>query len=207
MRVFPDYGEEGLAYFVGEAAEGEEAPPVGSRVFEVNGMEVNDWHEAAAVYLPHSTEAGLRWKLAEAMTVSSAAFPPDLRPDELALVVAPPGGPPASYSMPFRDPGELSWTGLSQPRYPGTANALSTPTYDFLVPEGPAGHVVLVWYGFRETMVADVDRLVEFAAEQALLDRTLVMDVTRSRGGSPGALRAAAPAAPGRSGRPSATCA
>lgn len=186
VRVFPDYGEEGLAYFVGEVAEGEEAPPVGSRVLEVNGMAVNAWHEAAAVYLPHSTEAGLRWKLAEAMTVSSAAFPPELRADEIALVVAPPDGPPASYSVPYRDPGALSWTGLSQPRYPGTANALSTSTYDFLVPEGPAGHVVLVWYGFRESMVADVDRLVEYAAEQDLLDRTLVMDVTRSRGGSLG---------------------
>ena len=78
------------------------------------------------------------------------------------------------------------WSGLSEPRYPGTRNALSTPTYDFLVPVDPAGHVVLVWYGFRETMVADVDRLVEYAAANDLLDHTLVMDVTRSRGGSLG---------------------
>ena len=78
------------------------------------------------------------------------------------------------------------WSGLSEPRYPGTRNVLSTPTYDFLVPVDPAGHVVLVWYGFRETMVPDVDRLVEYAAANDLLDHTLVMDVTRSRGGSLG---------------------
>ena len=35
-------------------------------------------------------------------------------------------------------------------------------------------------------MVPDVDALVEYAAEHDLLDRTLVMDVTRSRGGSLG---------------------
>ena len=186
VRVFPDYEAAGLAYFVGEAAEGEEAPPVGGRILEVNGMPVEAWHEAAAVYLPHSTEAGLRWKLAEAMTLASAAFPPALRAEELTLVVASSDGSPAHYRMPYHGPGELSWAGSSQPNYPGTRNALNTPTYDFLVPEAPAGHVVLVWYGFRETMVADVDRLVEYAAEHDLLDRTLVMDVTRSRGGSLG---------------------
>ena len=78
------------------------------------------------------------------------------------------------------------WSGLSEPRYPGTRNVLATPTYDFLVPVDPTGHVVLVWYGFRETMVPDVDRLVEYAAANDLLDHTLVMDVTRSRGGSLG---------------------
>ncbi len=187
VRVFPDYGGEEQFYFVGEVAEGVEGPPpVGSRVLEVNGMSAEAWHEAAAVYVPHSTDAGLRWKLAEAMTTSSAIFPPALRAEELTLVVAGSDGSHAQYGFPYHEPAELAWSGLSQPRYPGTRNALSTPTYDFLVPDGPAGHVVLVWYGFRETMVADVDRLVEYAAAQDLLDRTLVMDVTRSRGGSLG---------------------
>ena len=186
VRVFPDYGGEELAYFVGEVAEGVEGPPVGSRVLEVNGMPVEAWHEAAAVYVPHSTEAGLRWKLAEAMTASSAIFPAALRPPELTLVVAGGDGARADHRFSYHEPAELRWSGLSQPRYPGTRNALATPTYDFLVPEGPAGHVVLVWYGFRETMVPDVDRLVEYAAANDLLDRTLVMDVTRSRGGSLG---------------------
>ena len=186
VRVFPDYGGEELVYFVGEVAEGVEGPPVGSRALEVNGMTVEAWHEAAAAYVPHSTEAGLRWKLAEAMTVSSAIFPAALRPDELTLVVAGRDGSEAPHRLAYHEPGELAWSGLSQPRYPGTRNALSTPTYDFLVPESPAGHVVLVWYGFRETMVPDVDRLVEYAAANDLLDRTLVMDVTRSRGGSLG---------------------
>lgn len=186
VRVFPDYGGGEPFYFVGEVAEGVDGPPVGSRVLELNGMPVDAWHEAAAVYVPHSTEAGLRWKLAEAMTVSSAVFPPALRPEELTLVVADGDGSEARYGLPWHEPGDLAWSGLSEPRYPGTRNVLSTPTYDFLVPVVPAGHVVLVWYGFRETMVPDVDRLVEYAAANDLLDHTLVMDVTRSRGGSLG---------------------
>ena len=186
VRVFPDYGGEELAYFVGEVAEGVDGPPVGSRILEVNGMPVEAWHEAAAVYVPHSTEAGVRWKLAEAMTASSAIFPPALRPEELTLVVAGRDGSGERFRLPWHEPGDLAWSGLSQPRYPGTRNVLSTPTYDFLLPVVPAGHVVLVWYGFRETMVPDVDRLVEYAAANGLLDHTLVMDVTRSRGGSLG---------------------
>lgn len=186
VRVFPDYGSEELAYFVGEVAEGVDGPPVGSRVLVVNGMPVEAWHEAAAVYVPHSTEAGLRWKLAEAMTVSSAIFPPALRPEELTLVVAGGDGSGAGYRFPWHEPGDLVWSGLAEPRYPGTRNVLGTPTYDFLVPVVPTGHVVLVWYGFRETMVPDVDLLVEYAAANDLLDHTLVMDVTRSRGGSLG---------------------
>lgn len=186
VRVFPDYGREELAYFVGEVAAGVDGPPVGGRVVEVNGLPVEAWHEAAAVYVPHSTEAGLRWKLAEAMTVSSAILPPALRPDELTLVVADGDGTEAEYRLAWRASGELAWSGLSEPRYPGTRNVLATPTYDFLVPAVPAGHVVLVWHGFRETMVPDVDRLVDYADANDLLDHTLVMDVTRSRGGSLG---------------------
>lgn len=186
VRVFPDYGSGELVYFVGEVAEGVDGPPVGSRVLEVNGMPVQAWHDAAAVYVSHSTEAGLRWKLAEAMTVSSAIFPPALRPAELTLVVAGGDGSGTAYRLAWHEPADLVWSGLSEPRYPGTRNVLSTPTYDFLVPAAPAGHVVVVWYGFRETMVPDVDRLVEYAAANNLLDHTLVMDVTRSRGGSLG---------------------
>ena len=113
VRVFPDYGSGELAYFVGEVAEGVDGPPVGSRVLEVNGMPVQAWHDAAAVYVPHSTEAGLRWKLAEAMTVSSAIFPPALRPEELTLVVAGGAGPRRSTGSPGTNP--ASWCGPASP--------------------------------------------------------------------------------------------
>jgi hypothetical protein len=65
----------------------------------------------------------------------------------------------------------------------------STPTYDLLMPDEPVDlpFLVLVWRGFRETMVADVDTLVELAAREGLLGHALIVDVTRSRGGSLGA--------------------
>ena len=46
--------------------------------------------------------------------------------------------------------------------------------------------ILLDWYGFRENLVADIDSLVAYAEDQALLDHAIIIDATRSRGGSRG---------------------
>ena len=198
LRVYPDYSRDDPAYFVGDVAtasgteSGSEAdidvelPPIGGRILSVNGRTTAEWHTAATAFMRHSSIIGLKWKLAEAMSLATATFPPDLRSEVLTLEVEAPDGGSETYALPYYDAETLTWAGTGAPSYPGTAIALSTPTYDLHVPEVDARHVVLVWRGFRETMVPDVDALVEYAAEHDLLDRTLVMDVTRSRGGSLG---------------------
>ena len=209
VRVFPDYsdgtgvadgaaaakGAGAAAYFVGDLgpdARWSELPSIGDRIVSVNGMPVAAWHDSATAFMRHSTRAALRWKLAEAMTLSAAAFPAHLRGDALTLGVRTAAGDETSYRLPFVAPGELAWSGTGEPAYPGLALALRTPTYDLLLPEdGRPGDgrpfLVLVWRGFRESMVADVDRLLVLARERQLLDHAVVMDVTRSRGGSLGA--------------------
>ena len=194
VRIFPDYsdGAGEADYFVGDVAtaahdEDATAELVGARVVAVNGMPVAEWHDSATAFMRHSTRAHLRWKLAEAMTLATAGFPPRLRSDSLRLLLADAGGREHEHTLPFADPATLAWTGIGEPSYPGLSVALSTPTYDLLAPDDDRRFLVLVWRGFRETMVADVDRLVAFAAERGLLDHALVMDVTRSRGGSLGA--------------------
>lgn len=190
VRVYPDYSREDPAYFVGDVAEvpgfDVELPPVGARVVSVNGRPTREWHAAATAFMRHSSIIGLKWKLAEAMTLATAVFPPELRSDDLTLEVEGADGHVESYALPYHDAGVLEWRGNGAPSYPGTTVALSTPTFDLHVPEVDDRHVILVWRGFRETMVPDVDALVEYADGHDLLDRTLVMDVTRSRGGSLG---------------------
>lgn len=218
VRVFPDYadGAGEAAYFVGDVAafvdpaadanadatsdadaDQPELPPIGARIVSVNGMPVAVWHDSAAAFIRHSTDAARRWKLAEAMTLATAAFPPHLRTDHLTLGIRPPndsapdGGAPdgdeTTYHLPFLPAGDLFWNGTAEPRYPGLALALTTGTYDLLVPEDGRRFLVLIWRGFRESMVADVDGLIAYAGQAGLLDHALVMDVTRSRGGSLGA--------------------
>ncbi len=199
-RVFPDYsdGAGEADYFLGaaaggafewEAAAGESWAEnlLGARVVSVNGMPVEAWHDSTAAFIRHSTRAQLRWKLAEAMTLSTAALPPHLRTDSLRLEFRAYDGQASSRNLPFVDPGSLTWTGVGEPGYPGLSLALRTGTYDLLAPDDARRFLVLIWRGFRESMVADVDRLIAFASERGLLDHALVMDVTRSRGGSLGA--------------------
>ena len=221
VRIFPDYadGAGEAAYFVGDVAafvdpaadataeaDGDDAqpelPPIGARIASVNGMPVAAWHDSAAAFMRHSTAAALRWKLAEAMTLATAAFPPHLRADHLTLGIRSPNGEATdgdatngdatdggetTYRLPFLAPGDLFWHGTAEPRYPGLALALTTGTYDLLVPEDGRRFLVLIWRGFRESLVSDVDGLIAYAEQAGLLDHALVMDVTRSRGGSLGA--------------------
>ncbi len=198
-KIFPDYSDGAadadyfvgdVAAFAGEAGTAEDRPAlpsVGDRIVSVNGMPVAAWHDSAAAFIQHSTRAGLRWKLAEAMTLATAAFPPHLRGDQLTLGVRSAAGNQATYRLPFLASGDLFWHGTGEPSYPGLALALTTDTYDLLVPEDGRPFLVLIWRGFRESMVADVNGLIAYAQARGLLDHALVMDVTRSRGGSLGA--------------------
>jgi len=188
VRIFPDYsdGAGEANYFVGDVTDGTE-DLIGSRVVSVNGVPVAAWHDSAAAFMRHSTLAALRWKLAEAMPLATAGFPPHLRGDSLRLVLTAADGREHHRTLPFADPATLTWSGIGEPNYPGLSLALTTPTFDLLTPDDGRPFLVLIWRGFRETMVADVDALIAFASERGLLDQALVMDVTRSRGGSLGA--------------------
>ncbi len=187
VKIFPDFGVGSDQYFIGDIAAGVDGlPGVGDIVVELNGMPVGEWAADATRYMRHSTTAGLRWKLAEAMTESTALFPPHLRSEALSVVVVDSLGERHSFDLPYGSVGEYTWSGVSEPSYPGFEVTHQTPTYDLLVSRAREV-AVLVWTGFRETMVADVDALIEVAQARELLDYTLVVDVTRSRGGSRGA--------------------
>ncbi|MDX1646547.1 MAG: hypothetical protein R3304_05350, partial [Longimicrobiales bacterium] len=175
-------------FFVGDHATSDVAvPPIGARVLEVNRTPVGVWYREATSYMRHSTRNDLRWELADAMTQQTAVFPPDLRGDGMVvLAVRHADGEERTYELPVQPPGALDWAGIAEPTYVGFELLLSTVTYDLLADEDRR-ILVLVWTGFRETMVQDVDRLVEFAAERGMLGWTLIVDVTRSGGGSRGA--------------------
>jgi hypothetical protein len=206
VRILPDYGEED-GYFVGDVPSDPALAPdarPGDRVLSVNGMPVAAYETAVRPYHRYSTLISLRWKIAEDMARYSAAYPPALRSETLRLRVRRPDGAEVSYELPFLPPDDIVWQRVSEPFYPGFEVVRSTPTWDLWLPEGEAfgggagagtgadapdsrAPMVLVWYGFRETMLPDVDTLVALGAREGLLDRPMVIDVTRSRGGTLGA--------------------
>ena len=104
VRVFPDYTSNSAGYFVGDIAAGEtwpELPKIGDRVVSVNGRPVEQWYEATMPFMRHSTQIGLRWKLAEAMTQATAVFPPELREATLQLTVEAKDGSKPSFTLPY----------------------------------------------------------------------------------------------------------
>jgi len=191
IRVLPDYGPQSDAYFVADVAEGSGFSPEilapGDRLIAVNGMPLTDYEAEARPYIRHSTGAGCRWKLAEALPRNSAILPPALRRETLRIEVEKPDGSVGTVSLPYLEPETLQWTGGAEPSYPGFRRSWSSPTFDVFLPDDGQPLLLLQWHRFETSLVADVDRLVGFAQEEGLLDHAVLFDATRSGGGSLGA--------------------
>ena len=188
VRIFPDFSGNGTDYFIGDVAveaAGPEGPQVGDRIVAIGGMPTAEWEEEATRTMRHSTIAGLRWKLGEVMAERSAVLPPALRTERLELTLSGPSGE-RTVELDFGAEDDWTWPSVGEPNYDDFDELLSTVTFDFFV-DDERRIAVLVWTGFRETMVDDVDALMVLAREEELLDYTLLIDVTRSGGGSRGA--------------------
>ena len=207
IRIRPDYGEDRSGYFVADRAEGwrqegargsvaegaadgagEGAIALGDRIIGVNGRPVDSFQESALPFIRHSTVAGFRWKLAEALPRATALFPPGLLGDSLLLELRGRDGRVRNVALPYLDADDLNWGGASEPRYPGFALEWSTPTFDLYLPRDGRRLVLLQWHRFESSsLMADVDRLVAQARADGFLDHALILDATRSGGGSLGA--------------------
>jgi hypothetical protein len=190
IRILPDYGGKGAAYFVADVAAETDlpgaTPRVGDRITTVNGRPVAEFEALAMPYIRHSTVAGFRWKLAEALPLNTALFPPHLREETLELGLSRGDGSTITASLPFLSRDSLEWTGWAEPSYPGFTRQWSSPTFDLFLPDDGRWVVLLLWHGFEPSLVEDMDRLMGFAQEEELLDQAVLFDATRSGGGSLG---------------------
>lgn len=191
IRVLPGYGQDRPTYFIADVAQGTdfsgEAPNPGDRIVSVNGMSVRVFEETAMPYVRHSSLVGFRWKLAEAMPLNTALFPPGYRGEFLALELERADGSIYSSALPYVAEEGLEWTGWAEPAYPGFTLQWSTPTYDLYLPDDGRRVLLLQWHRFNATLIEDIDRLMDFAEAEGLLDRAVLFDATRSGGGSLGA--------------------
>ena len=190
IRVLPGYGQGRPTYFIADVAQGTdfsgEAPSPGDRIVSVNGMSVAAFEEAAMPYIRHSSLGGFRWKLAEAMPLNTALFPPEFGGEYLALELENAEGSVFSSTLPYVAEEGLEWTGWAEPAYPGFALQWSTPTYDLYLPDDGRKVILLQWHRFSATLIEDLDRLTDIGEAEGLLDRAVIFDATRSGGGSLG---------------------
>ncbi len=189
IRVFPDYSRGSQDYFVGDIADGYEAArriTPGDRIVQINGLHISEYVELATPYIRHSTAVGLRWEIANTIPRRTGVLHPTLVDEELLLMLEDGDGRFYSVTLGYHDPEALVWRDLAEPAYVGFTRVGSTPTYDLLRPEDGRKIAILVWWGFGATLVEDVDTLVARAEQEGWLDDALIVDVTRSRGGSLG---------------------
>ena len=193
IRVLPDYGTPGeVSFFVSDlptpADTASVGPRLGDRILSVNGRSFTEYMSAATPYHRHSSRPNLWWRMALAFPERTALLPPDLYRDELELELERLDGSVVRVSLPYLEPETIEWQGAADPVYPGYSLHHTTGTYDLHLPDpGGMDALVLRWHGFRETLVEDVDSLMAFAAREDLLDHAVIIDGTRSRGGSKGA--------------------
>lgn len=195
VRFAVDYGrEDAPELFISDvAAELEEIvsrgdrPLMGNRVSRVNGRPLAEYIAMVEPYHRYSSVNSLWWQLAEWLPQRSAQFPPWVYDDDLLLTLRRDDDSEYTVSLPYLPRHRVHWTTPYPRRYPNTYSVLETGTFTLFLPNDDAPYVLLRWNGFQDGLTADMDTLMTYAEREGLLDRSVIVDATRSRGGSNGA--------------------
>ncbi len=198
MRFAVDYSSPGgYFFFVSDFANniedyaGENSPQIGDKLLAVNGQPIKAYFDAIEPYHRYSSINGLWWKFAEGLPTQTYRIPPTLKHEDLTCLFERKNGGQYTIVLPYLDPDSVEWEGYykhhGENKYPGFSLIFSTETYDLYRHDAGKKALLMDWYGFREHLVEDMDRLVAHASDQGLLDYAMIWDGTRSRGGSKGA--------------------
>lgn len=161
-------------------------PNVGDKLVSINGRRFSDYVEEIEPYHRYSSKSGFWWQLATWIPQKSSQFPPHLYGERLQLELERRDGATYSLTLPYMSPRDIAWDGRGSRQYDGFAEIFTTTTFDlYRADDRPI--LLLRWHGFREQLPDDIDRLMEYAATNDLLDYAVIVDATRSRGGSLGA--------------------
>jgi hypothetical protein len=193
IRFAADYGTPGAYFvFVSDYAEdiressGSEAPGIGDKLIAINGRDFADYVAEIEPYHRYSTVNGFWWQLATWIPQRSHQFPPEFYRASLELILERKSGERYSLALPYLPPAEIDWVGHGERQYPSFRHVSSSESFDLYLSR-ERRVVLLQWHGFRDDLVTAVDRLMEYAVDQDILDYAVVVDATRSGGGSLGA--------------------
>ena len=192
IRFAVDYGTPGQYFvFVSDFAANLSASlhdverAVGDKLVAVNDQPFDAYVAALKPYIRHSTVEGFWWKFAERISERHYRVPPSFYRAQVTYTLERADGSRYTLTLPYLDPDSMVWAEHGGSQYPGFRLIHDWQTFDFyLHEEQPV--IVLDWYGFREDLVDDVDSLVTYAGQHNLLDHAIIIDATRSRGGSRG---------------------
>lgn len=213
VRFMAGYGDPDQPVFfvsdlgsrVDQQAEGT-APSTGDRLVAINGESLEDYAGAIRPYYSYSTEEGFWWRLAENIHRTRSHVPHSRfygNKETMRLELEREDGSRYQTELPYLESGDiewqlhedldhLEWGRYATRQYPGFSREPEFDTYEtfnLYLPKNAARDdvVLLQWYGFRGDLLDAMDALIDYAGEQDMLDRHVIVDATRSRGGSNGA--------------------
>ncbi|MCG8469997.1 MAG: hypothetical protein MJB57_17605, partial [Gemmatimonadetes bacterium] len=189
IRFLPDYAtDRAHAFFVSDIARGWDARVTpGDRLTGVNGRSIEDYVEALIPYTRHSLIPNLRWTLARRMSARAIEVPPDLQGGDTVRYELERGdGTGYVVDAPWLAEGTIDWIGHDEREYAGFEPIRTFESFD-VHRDAERRVLTLDWHRFGGDLIEAIDWLVDHADSRGLLEYDLIIDATRSRGGSLGA--------------------
>ena len=190
LRFAVDYESERM--FVSDFAAnwlrryGGPAPAVGDLLIKINGVAFRDYIGKIKPYFRFSTPNGFWVWAADALGKRTPILPPEFYGDVLAVELEKADGRRYELALPYMRRDEIRWAAGRGQEYPGFERLLEKPTFDLYRSTGGKPVLVITWKRFGESLVEDVDALMDYAEARDYLGYHLIWDGTRSRGGSLG---------------------
>ena len=182
IHVLPDLSDtQEPKFFVARVDRGISSPRNGDFIVGVNGRSMAEYMTEFTPWIPHSTLHGLYWWMAYELPKQVSHVPPNLYSNRLNLTLEGPRGNRYDVSLPYDK--ECFSLGLISSD-PSFVEVMEQENFVAFV-DRDRQLVLLRWRGFdNDYLVSDVNDLMAYAEKERLLDYDLIIDVTRSGGGS-----------------------
>ena len=185
VHVLPDLSDvNNPTFFVAQNAQGRTSPTIGDVLVSVNGRSMAEYVDEFTPWIRHSTLDGLYWRMADHLTEMHWYVPPSLYSRQLDLTLEGPNGQRYDVSLPY------SYGCYAADSYHSTAGfdrVMERVNFNVLV-DRDRQLVLLQWRDFeRDDLIQDIPALMQYAQQEQILDYDMIIDVSRSSGGSGGA--------------------
>ncbi|MGQ0827558.1 MAG: hypothetical protein ACT4ON_04085 [Bacteroidota bacterium] len=162
---------------------------IGDRLIAVNEIPAAEYIKKVEPFQRYSTVNNFWKRLDYSITTKSGNLPSYFYKENLTLTLEKKNKEKYTITIPYLDPAKIDWNGFNIPKYPGFKSVYKLKTHELFLPDNSIKEKVIIlrWFGFLETVKADVDSLIRYADKNNLLDHNLIIDLTNSQGGSLGA--------------------
>ena len=164
---------------------------IGDKLITVNKIPIKDYFTEMKAYFRYSTNENLYYNFASSLNHKSYSIAPTMDQEFVEYELEQVNGNTYKIKLPYLNPEKIKWFGYYKPhginRYLDFNLVLSKQTYDLYISKAHKHVILLDWYGFHGDLVTDMDYLIDYATEHKMLNWDIIIDATRSRGGSKGA--------------------